>query len=237
MLVFPYSSPIVLTDDLFVQYGGQTGTTTPAQRNAAYLISETQASQHFGTFLLPITVTGVFDYRPGQSMISTDYGMVHRIIRADVVDKDNNILYLITGSGYRYMYVNKDGYGYLQASDYFYYACGYPFPYSYPYVDAPTAPVKFRVTYEAGLPTGTANHPSIMLALTMAAQINLNEMKFPSENEGVGDIGIQSFSSLDYSERRKDLKNTTFGNSARANKIVQLLDSSGVRRYQKALML
>lgn len=232
MVVFPYSAPIILNDNSFVAYGGATGTTTPSQRAAAYLIAETQMSNHLGTFLLPIIITGTFDYRPGLSMIVTDYGMIHRVLRADVTDKDNNVLHLITGSS-RFIYVDKDSYGYLRVSDYSYAMCGNPYPCGW----SPNFPVKFRVTYEAGLPTGTANHPSIMLGLTMAAQISLNEIAYPSANEGVGDIGITSFSSMDYSEKRMPLRNTAFGNSAKANKIVQLVDNAGIKKIKKALVL
>lgn len=226
MIVFPYHSPIILTDDLFVQYGGQTGTTQAAQRNAAYLIAETQVSNHLGTFLLPIVVTGTFDYHPRLSFVSTDYGMVHRLLSVDITDRNSDVLYTVSGSNYRYAFINEDGYGYLKVMDFFS-ACGC----------RTFAPQKFRIAYEAGLPTGTANHPSLLLGLVMAAQINLNEMIYPSANEGVGDIGIQSFGSLEYSEKRKELKNTVFGNSAKANKIAQLIDQAGIHKYRKALVL
>lgn len=227
MLVFPYSSPIILNDSLFLQYGGQTGTTSLAQRNAAYLIAETQMSNHLGTFLLPIIVTGTVNYHPGLSFVSTDYGMVHRLLSVDVTNKDSSVLYTVSGSNYRYAFISEDGYGYLKVVDFFAQCggCG------------SAGPQKFRIVYEAGLPTGTANHPSLLLGLVMAAQINLNEMIFPSANEGVGDIGIQSFGSVEYSEKRKELKNTVFGNSAKANKIAQLADQSGIHKYRKALVL
>ena len=64
-------------------------------------------------------------------------------------------------------------------------------------------PYQYQVVYEAGLPTGTANQPLMLAAMTAAAQIHLNEM-FPGVvgvNEGTGDVGIQEFESFGYHER------------------------------------
>ena len=97
-------------------------------------------------------------------------------------------------------------------------------------------PYQIQIAYTAGLPTGVANQPAMLLALTMAAQISLNEMIYPSQNEGTGDIGIKEFISLDYREYRVDLKNTAFGNSAKANKIAQLIRST-VKPARPALLL
>lgn len=149
------------------------------------------------------------------------------MLSVEVTDKDSAVLYTVSGSTYRYAFIHEDGYGYIKVVDFFGQCggCG------------SLGPQKFRIAYEAGLPTGSANHPSILLGLVMAAQINLNEIIYPSANEGVGDVGINSFHSLDYSETRKPLKNTVFGNSAKANKIAQLVDQSGIHKYRKALVL
>ena len=53
MITYPFSTPIILTDDIFVQYGGQTGSSTPLQRQGAYWVAEKQATNYIGTFLLP----------------------------------------------------------------------------------------------------------------------------------------------------------------------------------------
>src|SRR5688572_28237568 len=161
MIIFPYSQPIILNDNVFVSLGGQTGSTTALQRQAAYLIAETQMSNHLGTFLLPIIITGSFNYHPGLCFISTDYGLVHRLLSVEVTDRNNAVLYTVSGSNYRYAFIHEDGYGYLKVVDFFANCggCG------------SLGPQKFRIAYEAGLPTGTANHPSILLGLVMAAQI------------------------------------------------------------------
>jgi hypothetical protein len=75
-----------------------------------------------------------------------------------------------------------------------------------------------------------------LLALTMAAQINLNEFAVVSANEGVGNVGIEEFSSLEYREKRKPWKNTSFGASAKSARVAQLVDST-IRKARRAVVL
>lgn len=220
MKTYPFSAPIILNDTIFTQYGGQTGSFTAAQRSAAYLIAETQTSNYIGTLLLPTIVTGTWGYAP---QIVTDYGYVHQIFSTQILSVGNNCV-LYTGSACSLIY--EDTYGYINPS------CvtslcgcsGLAFPY------------QVQIAYKAGLPTGVANHPSVLLAMTMAAQISLNEMIFPSQNESTGDIGIESYSSLDYSEKRVKARRTVFGTSAKAEKIANLLDGA-IRKVRPLLML
>lgn len=220
--VYPHSSPLILNDSIFVQYGGQTGTFSSAQRSAAYLIAEQQATTYLNTFLLPTTVTGTWGYG---ARVVTDYGYVSQVKAVNILSKDSYTeCTLQTDSGC--VFIWEDTFGYLDVGCILNYCnCG---NYLVPY--------QIQVAYTAGLPTGVANQPAMLLALTMAAQISLNEMIFPSQNEGTGDIGIQEFSSLDYSEKRVALKRTAFGNSAKANKVAQLL-SSTVKPARSALLL
>lgn len=88
-------------------------------------------------------------------------------------------------------------------------------------------PYNVQVVYDSGLQTGTSNSPSVMQALVLAAQINLNEIDVSLSNEGTADVGIQTFSSMNYSEVRAKLGNTAFGNSAVAQRIARL-----VRKYR-----
>lgn len=57
-------SPAILDDATFLAYGGTTGTSTVAQRQAAYTMAEGFAEQEIGTFLSPITVTGTYTWPP-----------------------------------------------------------------------------------------------------------------------------------------------------------------------------
>jgi hypothetical protein len=211
-----------LNTDTFVAYGGQTGNFGPAQLSAAYLIAEKQASSFLNTFLLPTVVTGTFGYAP---RIATDYGYVHEILSVGVLSKDSYVnCTLQSKSGC--VFVWDDTYGYLDVGCLIG-ACN---------CGNVLVPYQIQVAYNAGLPTGVANQPDVLLALTMAAQISLNEMIYPSQNEGTGDIGIEEFRSLDYSEKRKALRNTVFGNSAKSQKIAGLL-SAAVKPARQVLML
>ena len=60
--MYPYTEAQVLTDDLFVAYGGLTGTTTELQREAAYLVAEKWMSTAIGTFVVDTTITGTYYY-------------------------------------------------------------------------------------------------------------------------------------------------------------------------------
>lgn len=220
--VYPYNSPIILNDVVFTQYGGQTGTFTSAQRSAAYLIAEQQATTFLNAFLLPTTLTGTWGYA---SRIVTDYGYVSEIKAVNILSKNSiNSCTLQQDSGC--VFVWEDTFGYLDVGCLLNYCncTNYLVPY------------RVQVAYQSGLPTGVANQPAMLLALTMAATISLNEMTYPSQNEGTGDIGIESFSSLGYSEKRVALGRNAFGTSAKAQKIANLLQST-VKPARPALML
>jgi hypothetical protein len=221
MKTYPFSAPIILNDTIFQLYGGQTGTWTAPQRTAAYLIAETQASNYIGSLLLPTVVTGTWGYA---SRIVTDYGYVHQVYAVNFLTINNPPTSVLT-SNTGYSLIWEDTYGYLDVFGLL----------GYCNCSGGGIPYQVQVAYQAGLPTGVASQPSVLLALTMAAQISLNEMIFPSQNEGVGDIGIQSFSSMDYSERRVAMRRTAFGTSAKAEKIAQLIDSS-VKKARPALV-
>lgn len=224
MKVYPYTATgtLILNDAIFTEYGGQTGSFTPAQRQNAYRIAEQQATNYIGTFLLPTVITGTWGYA---HRVVTDYGYVHRIYSVQVLGLSNlQTCSLYTGSACGLIW--EDTYGYIDVS------C----VTQYCNCVGLVAPYQVQIAYQAGLPTGVASQPPVLLALTMAAQINLNEMTFPSQNEGVGDIGISEFSSLDYREKRVPMRRTAFGTSARAEKIASLIDGA-VRKARPALIL
>jgi len=99
-------------------------------------------------------------------------------------------------------------------------------------------PYQFRISYNSGLPTGVASQPSVLLALTTAAQTVLNEIDPGNSgiNESVGDIGVQEYTSMDYSEKRKRVATTAFGNSAKANYCRMLIDTA-LKKARKVLVL
>jgi len=214
MQVYPYNLPIILTDDIFISYGGQTGTTTVNQRQSAYLIAEKRVTNYIGTFLLPTTISGTYSYN-ANNFIVTEYGYVSEIKSASL-SSINNINTCSFSSTDGCVFIFEDTFGYLNFS------CiqnkcncyGWQTPYQY------------NIVYVAGLPTGTANQPDILLAITIVAQEQLNEMSYPTANEAVGARGIEEFTSLDYHEKRKPLKRTALGQSAKANFASELLDNA-----------
>lgn len=235
MIQYPYSYPIILNDAIYSQYGGKgTGTFSQFQLQAAYLIAETQASNYIGTFLLPTIVTGTYPTVPTYTQrIATDVGYVSQLLGVVVKSKKNTYadctLVDVAGCGFIY----NDTYGYLDIRRVNNVCgCGNNSTWAIPYL--------YQISYEAGLPTGVATHPAVLMAMTIAAQITLNEM-FPGVvgvNESVGDSGIQEYESFTYHERRTahSLKRTAFGQSAMASKAAQLIDSA-VKKCRKSLRI
>ena len=224
MLIYPYSAPIILTEPIFTTYGGQTGSATSAQLQGAFLIAEQRTSKYIGTFLLPTIVTGTYPYNHNH-FITTDYGYVNQILFAKVFStQGSSTCTLKTDSGCAYIF--EDTFGYLN------YSCVQSVcncsQWQYPY--------QFQIAYQAGLPTGTASQAPMLHALTIVAELALNEMIYPRANETAGDRGVESFSMMNYSERRKKLKSTALGQSARANYAAELI-SSCIRRAVPAITM
>lgn len=245
MIVYPYNSPIILTDDIFNTYGGQNYSSVPVQRQAAYLIAEKQTTRYINTFLLPTIVTGTYMYQ-NQPRIATDYGYVHSIDAVYIKSQDffTASCDLLSNAGCAIIADDTFGYVDIQtllptATVISYYAIPYPaFPPVFPFLANYLQPYQFEITYRAGLPTGTANQADVLLAMTMAAQINLNLMVNQPMLAGEADVGIDSFSAIDYREVRhsSSIKRTVFGSSATANKIADLL-SGAIRIARRQLQI
>lgn len=204
MQQYPYSSPQILTDAIFLMYGGQTGSSTNAQRQAAFLIAEQKMTEHLSAFLVPTIITGTAFWR-GDSLFETEFGYLHNVllVSAEEIKQINPLqTRIVTGSA---MIRNAEN-GYL---DLF-----FPCPYGLVYSNT--------VVYESGLATGTVSNPIMLSALVMAAQIHLNMWVQDLANESTADIGVQSFSANGYSESRVKLGRTVFGNSAVAQQIASM---------------
>lgn len=232
--IYPYQNPIILTPQIFALYGGKgSGSFSTQQLNIAFQQAEHQATAYIGTFLLPTIVTGTYSTVPTFTQrIATDYGYVNRILNVDI--KTQKLTYsagaeLLTDRGAAFIY--DDTFGYVDVYR-LQTLCRCPYTSNYPY--------QYQITYEAGLPTGTATLPLMLQAMTMAAQIHLNEM-YPGivgVNEGVGDVGIQEFESFSYRERRTAhaLVKTSFGGSATSTRIANLIKSC-VKLARKSLKI
>lgn len=216
MDLYPYNSPIILTDSIYASYGGMTGSSTQAQRSACYLIAEELVTEDLSTFLLPTIVTGTHLYNPNGTYI-LDYGYVQRLIQVNLSDVEGNVFFSISGTSSIYATLLNDVMG-VVALNSCYSVCGGGYPY------------KVNIVYEAGLPSGTSYHSNILLALTTVASIMLNEV-IGYGNESPGDIGVEQFRNQQYSEQRKFLLRTTFGTSAKAQFVHKLLGK--FRKYRQ----
>jgi hypothetical protein len=190
---------------VFLKFGGSTGTSTQEQRDAAYLLAEEQMVEHLSSFLIPTIITGSIFWKY-QNVFDAEFGNILNVISVSVESiKQLNPLQtqIYTGSAL----VRNSAYGYVDVFT----PCNY-----YGSIYSAT------MVYESGLGSGTVTSPTMLSALTLAAQINLNEWDVSLSNEGVADVGIESFSNQSYSEKRKYLGRTVFGNSAMAQRVAML---------------
>lgn len=241
MVIYPFSGPIILNNQDFIDFGGQTGAFTNAQLRNSYWLAEMQVSAYIGTLLLPTIVTGTYPFQ-SRTRLATDYGYVNQLLNVNILTrKATNTCELQSNDGCGYIY--DDTFGYIDFKrlssvcscvNWNWWA-GSP----YPMYASSDVPYQIQVVYEAGLPTGTANQPGIMEALTILAQIDLNE-KVPGlvgMNESPGDAPLTRFRSIDYNEGRKITMfiRTNLGQSSRAMRAKLLLDAS-IKRARKVLL-
>lgn len=227
-------NPAILTDDIFMAYGGQIGTSTPAQRQAAYAMAESGAAEEIGTFVSPTVVTGTYTWPPVGQPFDLEHTHLRQIKSVTAIHDagcdcaDDSIE--ISGCAW----VKSPDAGIVQVrecGDLIKAGCNCFHGYSY------GQPYQVRIAYEAGLPTGAAFDPRLRQALTTAASIYLDQITDPeSAAGGAGEPGIKSFRSLSYSETRSELgmKVTAFGASPRANFAAKLLE---VFKYKGAMKL
>ena len=213
MQQYLYTSPQILTDAIFLLYGGQTGTSTPAQREVAYVIAENQMVDYLQSYLTPTTVTGTYLWR-GKNPLELDYGWITSVGRVSLYTVDwANGCSVDTATGCHA--IRNAQYGYVDIN-YLLSCGGCGSVVGYP-------PYNIQVAYTSGLATGTYASPRMLQALTLAAQINLNEIDPSLSNESIGDAGIEFFINQRYHEKRVRGITTVFGNSALAQRIARLV--------------
>lgn len=221
MNLYPYSSAIIMTDAIFSDYGGHLGVSTVPQRNAVYWIAERTLSDDLETFLLPTIVTGTYLFKPTNPFLVLDHTYVSKVIMTRFYDTEEKVYWSQAGTANVYLSLRDDERG-LVDIHWLLGNCNCTQHSRFPY--------KIQETYEAGLPTGTANHPDILLALTTYSDIILNEI-IGYGNESAGDIGVQQFTNQQYAEQRVPLIKTTFGSSARAQFIKQQIAKYERKRF------
>lgn len=206
----------ILNDSVFTRFGGNPGSSTPEQRQAAYQMAESFAAGEIGTPLVPATFTGTFQWWP-DSRLQLPYKRVQSILAvtalhevycgcdpveiggcAIIMDPDNGVIDLRQcGSGGGNC------------------ACGWATGYR------GSMAKQVRIAYVAGIPAGmAAAFPGVLQGLTIAADIILEQMTSCAPD---GDPSISSFSDSGYSETRQFLVMTQFGGSPRANYAVRML--------------
>lgn len=219
-MFYPYSTPIVLTDDIFQKYGGILGETFPEMREAAYQIAEQLVSEDIDTYLIPTTVTGTYSY---SQRIILDHAYVSKVDTIQFYDNEERLYWTVSGTANIYASLMNNGdYGIVELYMVLANCQGCQSVFSYP--------EKVAITYHTGLSSGVAYQPKVLMALTMMSKIVLNEM-IGFGNEGPGDIGIQRFSNQGYSEQRVALIRTVYGASAQAQFIHKLLNHLRIYRH------
>jgi hypothetical protein len=216
MEYYPYNTPQILTDQIFLLHGGLTGTSSVGLRQIAYTMAEEQMTDYLSSFLVPTTVTGTYLWR-GQNPLELDHGHLI-LIRSVKVNSVDNSSSCESNSTEACSIIRNEKYGYIDVWKLL--SCG-------GCSGVVANPYSITVAYESGLPTGTSsspsNQPTFLQALVLAAQINLNELDVALANESIADIGLKSFSSQRYSEIRMTLSHSAFGNSPVANRISRLV--------------
>jgi hypothetical protein len=220
MLNIVNTTPTILTDSIFEAYGGEVGNTTPGQRNAAYAIAEGQAAQEIGTFISPTTHTGTYSWPHSGQVLKLDFDRVISVSSVTAIhdagcDCAEDAIEL---SGCAW--IKSSAAGILDVRE-----CGDTVRSSCSGCNCGGGGmIMARVVCLAGLPSTAATDPRLLMALSTAADLALQQIIDPHEAEGgPGDTGVQSFSTLSYSETRTPLKLTAFGSSARANYAAQMI--------------
>jgi hypothetical protein len=213
-MFYPYTTPIVLNDVNFAEFGGETGTATVSQRQSAYAVAEFQTSYWLQAFLTDTIITGEHKWYGTNRTIELEWGRVTSIDGVQFVHANTCTQQLTLFDGIGYIRNDKAGIVDLIPKRNLVCTCGAfgQFPY------------KVRVAYTSGFTTGTVSAmPAMLMGLTTAASLVLQEILDPGMNEG--QIGIQEFKSMRYEEIRVQfMRDTPFGSSALAQYAAKLLE-------------
>lgn len=213
---YPYSSPIILTDDIFQTYGGDLSKLVLNEaRQVCYQITEQVASEDLNTFLLPTIITGTYHYAP---RLMLNHAYVINVRSVKFYNQYDQMYWQTSGTTYGQVAFDSHEYGILNMNA-MYSLCGIS-----------SMPDHIDIAYEAGLPTGVATLPKVLMALVIYADIMMNEF-VGYGNEAPGDIGIQEFYNQAYRERRIGLFRTNFGSSPRALLAHRMLNDLRIHRY------
>lgn len=220
----------VLTEAIFVQYGGQTGTATAAQVSSALQIAEQFAIEEIGTFLVPTVVSGTFAW-PLHDRFNLPHTHVRSVSSITAIHEAgcNCATDQVELSGCAWVLDYQAGIISLrECGDQ---VVGASIACNCTYVRE-GRPLLYQIVYEAGIQAGlvAANAPALM-GLTTAADLALEQIIDPEGAEGgSGDPSLSSFSDTGYSATRQFLMLTAFGGSPRANYAARMLKPLAYKR-------
>lgn len=223
---FVVSVPQVMDDSIFVSYGGETGTSTAAQRIAAYAIAETQAQIEIGTFLVETIYTGTFTWPYDGTRIQLPHSHLKQVYSVASIHEIGCDCSSVELSGcawvlhHRHALVDVRECGGVVSQG----GCNCGCSEDMPAASGNGVPVKqFRIVYQAGHDQ-VAGSPNALMALTVASKKALEQIIDPSGAlGGPGDQGITNFSDSGYSQSFAKVKMTGFGNSPEAMYAAQLM--------------
>lgn len=221
--LYPYNTPVIMSEDAFQAYGGDLANISVEQRDSAFVIAEQAVSEDIGTFLIPTNVTGSYSLTPNTvlNQFLLDHSYVNQVYWARFHDFKEDVYYSVSGTSNVYVGLRDARLGILDIN-YFLGNCNC-------YTRGTLYPYQVDVAYNTGLPTGISLSPNILLALTTYSQIILNEI-IGYGNEAPGDIGVKNYQNQSYRESRVALLRTTFGTSAKAQFVHKLLTPYRVLR-------
>lgn len=201
----------------YVDYGGDTSSYTPAQLNVAFVQAELGAERYLQTYMQPTNVTGVYVYpmQANDRRLYLGVNYVRQVYNAvPLMEYPYDTTLETNVNGYAFILDAERGIIDLRLKNIY---------YRYRWQGSP---YQVQVAFNAGLDPSLKQDPNLLAALKALTDMWLMQNFDPSNFAGgIGDPGIQSWSSLDYNESRvgTSLKSTMFGNSPQANMIVRLL--------------
>ena len=206
----------LLTDEIYAQYGGDTGTDEFWQREIAYDVAETTAQQFIGTFLVPNQVVVYYDFPIKQNRVLLRYWPV---ISIDAIE------FLYDGNCDCSESANIDGCAIirddyraiidLRSCDCAQRSCSH----------GSISFNKAKITYTAGHQNLTLDKKA-MFGLATAAKIYHEQLVDPYGAEGgIGDPALSNFSDNGHNETRtkEAVRDTPFGGSPTANYAARML--------------
>ncbi len=220
-------TPIFLKEQDFITNGFFTGTANSSQVNMAFALAEWQVQKEIGTYLTPTVITGTFSWPKDQWILQTPetrlreiksvvlhqaYSAgVDRLISgtADIIDNDNG-----------YFRVKPSPYDVSDCNN-----CGNAMPQDV---------YKAEIAYTVGLETGSHLLPNVQLALSLAADINLNQFADRGMAQEFENFNTTLQIGRTIMTNKSDLvMNTPFGPSGRGQYIRELLRGLKVERAGK----